>query len=58
MFRRALKGRCNECHASFHKIYGYGDNDLKQFIKWLENEIGKNIKNKERIGAESCGLQY
>lgn len=49
---------CNNCHECFHKEFGYGNNSLKQFIEWMENEISKNIKNRERIGREVYGLQY
>jgi hypothetical protein len=27
---------CKNCHKDFHDIYGYGDNDKKQFKEWLD----------------------
>lgn len=26
---------CHNCHANFHKKYGYGKNDKEQFLEWM-----------------------
>lgn len=30
---------CEDCHKSFHMIYGYGDNTIKQFEEWSNKII-------------------
>lgn len=30
---------CEECHREFHKIYGYGNNTIKQFKEFLYNKF-------------------
>lgn len=36
---------CEECHKEFHKIYGYGNNTLEQFIEFAKNMYEKTNNN-------------
>ena len=42
---------CEECHKDFHKKYGYGHNDAKQFYKWLLETLN-DYPEKEYIQGE------
>lgn len=46
-YNHSIKGRlevnngitlCKKCHKNFHKIYGKGNNTLRQFIEWSDEQ--------------------
>lgn len=48
---------CEECHYKFHQNYGFGNNTIKQFIEWIQNEERENNKIRERISMSISSLQ-
>jgi len=39
-----------DIHALFHKVYGYGENNIEQFNEFKENYIGGKYKDLEEVG--------